>query len=131
MMTAAGGTAGVRTAIVARMELEQGQAVLPEWERLRLLRAESEYDAIKKNPRIAYAIWGAAGIFGGHRFYLGDTARSIVMLFTLGGLGVWTLIDVFFIARRVRTVNNTRRAAVMARYGILDGAAAGLAETSN
>ncbi|GIE85949.1 TM2 domain-containing protein [Actinoplanes regularis] len=113
------------------MELEQGQAVLPEWERLRLLRAESEYDAIKKNPRIAYAIWCAAGIFGGHRFYLGDTGRSIAMLFTLGGLGVWSLIDVFFIARRVRTVNHARRAAVMARYGILDAAMVGVADPSN
>ncbi len=100
------------------MESPQDQAALPEWERLRLLRAESEYESIKKNPRIAYALWCATGIFGGHRFYLGDTARSIVMLFTLGGLGLWTLIDVFFIARRVRTVNHNRRTAVMARYGI-------------
>jgi hypothetical protein len=43
------------------------------------------------------------------------------MLFTLGGLGVWTLLDGFFIARRVRAVNRTRRAAVMAGYGIFDG----------
>ncbi|GAA2848769.1 hypothetical protein Acy02nite_01540 [Actinoplanes cyaneus] len=96
----------------------QDQATLPEWERLRLLRAESEYESIKKTPRLAYALWCATGIFGGHRFYLGDTARSIAMLFTLGGLGLWTLIDVFFIGRRVRTVNRTRRTAVMARYGI-------------
>jgi TM2 domain-containing membrane protein YozV len=94
------------------------QATLPEWERLRLLRAESEFDSIKKNPKIAYALWCLTGIFGGHRFYLGDTARSIVMLFTLGGLGLWTLVDVLFIAGRVRAVNQTRRTAVMARYGI-------------
>ncbi|WP_239165098.1 TM2 domain-containing protein [Actinoplanes palleronii] len=94
--------------------------LLPEWERLRLLRAESEFDAIKKDPRHAYAIWAVAGIFGGHRFYLGDTARSIAMLFTLGGLGVWTVLDVFFLARRVRAVNQERRATVMARYRILD-----------
>ncbi|GAA4604137.1 hypothetical protein BJY16_004879 [Actinoplanes octamycinicus] len=96
------------------------QATLPEWERLRLLRAESEFDAIKKNPRLAYALWCVTGVFGGHRFYLGDTLQSIAMLFTLGGLGVWTLLDAFFIARRVRTVNSSRRAMVMARYGILD-----------
>ncbi|GGR59622.1 hypothetical protein GCM10010168_93070 [Actinoplanes ianthinogenes] len=104
------------------MNAPQDQATLPEWERLRLLRAESEFDAIKKNPRFAYALWCVTGIFGGHRFYLGDTAQSIAMLFTLGGLGLWTLIDAFFIARRVRTVNRNRRAAVMARYGILDAA---------
>lgn len=70
---------------------------------------------------MAYGLWCVVGIFGGHRFYLGDTGRSIAMLFTLGGLGVWTLLDVFFIGRRVRTVNRSRRAAIMARYGIVDG----------
>jgi TM2 domain-containing membrane protein YozV len=95
-------------------------SALPEWDRLRVLRAEAEFDAIKKNPRTAYGLWCVTGVFGGHRFYLGDTARSIAMLFTLGGLGVWALLDVFFIARRVRTVNRDRRAAVMARHGILD-----------
>ncbi|GIF05116.1 TM2 domain-containing protein [Actinoplanes siamensis] len=102
------------------MESPQEQSALPEWDRLRLLRAESEYDAIKKDPTIAYGLWCVTGIFGGHRFYLGDTSRSILMLFTLGGLGLWSLLDVFFIARRVRTVNHTRRAMVMARYGVLD-----------
>lgn len=94
---------------------------LPEFERFRVLRAEAEFEAVKKNPKIAYAAWCATGIFGGHRFYLGDTAYSILMLFTLGGLGLWTLLDVFLIARRVRTVNASRRAAVMTRYGLLDG----------
>lgn len=93
---------------------------LPRWESIRTLRAEAEYAAVRKDTRIAYALWCTVGIFGGHRFYLGDTARSIAMLFTLGGLGVWTLLDVLVIARRVRTVNRTRRAAVMARYAIID-----------
>jgi len=96
-------------------------AVLPEWEKFRVLRAEAEYEAVKKDPRVAYALWFVVGIFGGHRFYLGDTGRSVAMLFTLGGLGLWTLLDLFFVGRRVRTVNRRRRAAIMARYGILDG----------
>jgi len=83
--------------------------------RYRVARAESEYESVKKDARAAYAIWLFSGIFGGHRFYLGDTGRSIAMLFTLGGLGVWTLADVFFVGRRVRTVNGRRRAAIMAR----------------
>ena len=89
--------------------------------RYRVVRAESEYDSVKKDARVAYTIWVFLGIFGGHRFYLGDTGRSIAMLFTLGGLGVWTLADVLLIGRRVRAVNGRRRAAIMARYGILDG----------
>ncbi|GAA2503028.1 TM2 domain-containing protein [Winogradskya humida] len=97
-----------------------GPAALPKWEKIRVQRAEAEYDSVKKDPRIAYGLWCVVGILGGHRFYLGDTARSIAMLFTFGGLGVWTLLDVFFIARRVRTVNRTRRAAIMSRYNILE-----------
>jgi len=89
--------------------------------RYRVGRAESEYDSVKKDARVAYIIWVFSGIFGGHRFYLGDTGRSIAMLFTLGGLGLWTLADVFFVGRRVRTVNDRRRAAIMARYGLVDG----------
>jgi TM2 domain-containing membrane protein YozV len=95
-------------------------AELPAWERLRVRQAESDYAAVAKDPRIAYALWCVTGILGGHRFYLGDTARSMAMLFTLGGLGVWALLDVFLIGRRVRAVNRSRRAAVMARYGIVD-----------
>jgi TM2 domain-containing membrane protein YozV len=85
-----------------------------------VLRAEAEYAAIRKDSRVAYGLWCVTGIFGGHRFYLGDTGRSVAMLFTLGGCGLWTLLDVFFVGRRVRTVNRARRAAVMARYGIVD-----------
>lgn len=33
------------------------------------------------------------GIIGIHRFYLGYTWQGIVQILTLGGLGVWTLID--------------------------------------
>jgi hypothetical protein len=93
---------------------------MPEWERIRVLRAESEFASVREDPRVAWLLWCLTGLFGGHRFYLGDTGRSIAMLFTLGGLGVWALLDAFFVARRVRTVNAERRAAVMARYGILD-----------
>lgn len=93
---------------------------LPEWERIRVLQAEAEFAAVQKNTRVAYGLWLVAGIFGGHRFYLGDTGRSIAMLFTLGGLGVWALLDGLVLARRVRAVNQSRRAAVMARYGVID-----------
>ncbi len=43
--------------------------------------------------------WGLAavcyfvGILGIHRFMLGDTTNGILMLLTLGGCGVWALID--------------------------------------
>ena len=33
------------------------------------------------------------GVIGIHRFYLGYTWQGIVQILTLGGLGIWTLVD--------------------------------------
>ncbi|MDD5185622.1 MAG: TM2 domain-containing protein [Paludibacter sp.] len=38
------------------------------------------------------------GVFGVHRFYTGHTASGIVQLLTLGGCGIWMLIDFIVIA---------------------------------
>ncbi len=33
------------------------------------------------------------GLLGIHRFYVGRTGSAIAMIFTMGGLGIWTLVD--------------------------------------
>lgn len=38
------------------------------------------------------------GSFGVHRFYTGHTSTGVVQLFTLGGCGIWALIDIISIA---------------------------------
>ena len=37
------------------------------------------------------------GGFGIHRFFVGKTGTGILMLLTLGGLGIWWIIDIFLI----------------------------------
>lgn len=48
-----------------------------------------------------YLLWFFTGGIGGHRYYLGDIGYAIAMTLTLGGLGLWTLIDVFLIGKRL------------------------------
>jgi TM2 domain-containing membrane protein YozV len=37
------------------------------------------------------------GVLGVHRFYVGKVGTGILMIVTLGGLGVWALIDLIVI----------------------------------
>lgn len=37
------------------------------------------------------------GCYGAHRFYLGHTGTAIVQLLTLGGCGIWAIVDFFII----------------------------------
>ena len=37
------------------------------------------------------------GIIGVHRFYVGKIGTGILQIITLGGLGIWALIDFIFI----------------------------------
>jgi TM2 domain-containing membrane protein YozV len=38
------------------------------------------------------------GVFGVHRFYVGKIGTGILMLLTIGGLGIWVMIDLILIA---------------------------------
>lgn len=69
----------------------------------------AQFEIEKKSAGIAYALWFFFGVLGGHRFYTKDIGIGIAMLLTLGGLGMWTLIDVFFIGARVRKLNEETR----------------------
>jgi hypothetical protein len=37
------------------------------------------------------------GVIGVHRFYVGKVGTGVAMIFTLGGLGIWVLVDFIMI----------------------------------
>jgi TM2 domain-containing membrane protein YozV len=37
------------------------------------------------------------GIFGAHRFYVGKVGTALLMLITVGGAGIWWIIDIITI----------------------------------
>lgn len=45
----------------------------------------------------AFLLCFFVGLFGAHRFYVGKVGTAIAQIFTFGGLGIWTLIDLIMI----------------------------------
>jgi TM2 domain-containing membrane protein YozV len=57
-----------------------------------------ESENISPKSRLAAALLCFfLGCLGAHRFYLRKTGTAVLMLCTLGGLGVWALVDLIFI----------------------------------
>lgn len=56
-------------------------------------------DATLTDKRIlpAFLLCFLFGIFGAHRFYVGKTGTAFIMIVTLGGLGIWMMIDLILI----------------------------------
>jgi TM2 domain-containing membrane protein YozV len=49
------------------------------------------------------------GVFGVHRFYVGKIGTGILMLVTIGGLGIWYLVDLILVLAGSFRDSNGRR----------------------
>ena len=45
----------------------------------------------------AFILCFLLGVFGAHRFYVGKIWSGIFQILTLGGLGIWSFIDMIYI----------------------------------
>lgn len=61
------------------------------------LKLENPIDGEGKDWLTAVLLCFFLGVFGIHRFYTGHTAIGVVQLLTLGGCGIWALIDFILI----------------------------------
>ena len=50
-----------------------------------------------KKRTVALVLCFFLGVIGIHRFYVGKTGTGIAQILTLGGLGIWALIDLIMI----------------------------------
>ena len=58
-----------------------------------------------KDPTILLVAAVIGGTFGVDRFMLGQTGLGIAKLLTLGGMGIWSVIDWFTITKRTKEAN--------------------------
>lgn len=60
-----------------------------------------------KSPLAGFLLAFFLGCFGVDRFWLGETGSGVAKLLTCGGVGIWSLIDLFTIFQRTRNYNYT------------------------
>lgn len=58
-----------------------------------------------KNPTVALILSIFLGDLGIDRFYIGDIGLGVLKLVTLGGFGIWWLVDLFVIQQCTRNNN--------------------------
>jgi TM2 domain-containing membrane protein YozV len=57
----------------------------------------NEVNVSPKSRLVTLLLCLILGGLGAHRFYVGKIGTGLLMLFTLGGFGLWWLIDVILI----------------------------------
>ncbi|MFC3914673.1 NINE protein [Pseudaeromonas sharmana] len=58
---------------------------------------QSSSNVSEKKILPAFLLCFFLGMFGAHRFYVGKIGTGILQILTLGGLGIWSLIDFIMI----------------------------------
>ena len=58
-----------------------------------------------KDTTISLVLSILTGSYGIDRFYLGQVGRGVAKLLTLGGCGIWAIVDWFLIMGKTRDIN--------------------------
>jgi TM2 domain-containing membrane protein YozV len=64
---------------------------------------------MQKSKTTAALLCFFLGAFGVHRFYTGKVGTGIIQLLTLGGLGIWAIIDFVMILTGSFLDNNNKK----------------------
>jgi TM2 domain len=71
---------------------------LMQWKMKKAMKKQHRNGDEPKSQTIALILVLLVGYLGIHRFYLGYTGVGVIQLLTLGGCGIWALIDLIRIA---------------------------------
>lgn len=85
-----------------------------------LRKAEYDYHDAEKNQVVTWLLWLFLSPLGAHRYYLGHIVYAIFMTITLGGFGIWALIDAFFLPSAIDKVNKQKRKEIYNHYGLTE-----------
>ena len=96
------------------MNLQAKQQLNPQ----ELMILQSEVDKKGKSKTPAWLLWLFLGGIGGHRYYMGDIGYAVGMTLTLGGFGLWTLIDAFLINGAIDEKNEKIERNVIVTLGL-------------
>ena len=64
-----------------------------------------QFSSSRKDPTTALLFSLFLGMAGVDRFFIGDTGKGVGKLLTLGGVGIWAMIDWFLIQKATRRKN--------------------------
>ena len=78
----------------------------------------SLYALQMQDPTVLLIVSIFIGYLGIDRFMLGEVGLGLLKLFTLGGCGIWTIVDWFLIMGKTREANYQKVEAMLNYYGI-------------
>lgn len=82
----------------------------------------SEMDSRKKSTATTWILWFFFGGIGGHRYYLGKIGSGVAMTLTLGGLGIWSIIDIFLMNGMISKKNSEIESEVISEVKLMKNA---------
>jgi len=80
------------------VEPEEAKTVEEEKEAAKKIKEKKDVQASRKSRLVSLLLCFFVGWAGGHRFYVKKMGTALIMLFTMGGFGMWYFLDFIMIA---------------------------------
>jgi len=89
---------GVLFSVVSLAHLAEGNSKDSDGKIIRQVVQINKEDISSSDHKTTLLLANFLGIFGAHQFYNGKPFKGLAMLCTFGGLGIWTLVNLYQVA---------------------------------